>query len=113
MLRERICTFSQNLGSFLLRDTFDLLERTTTCICDRLDSVVAAINEKLNITLGKSCYTLCCVNCFLDYIVVRFMLTSSALSGVGAPGPPGPISSSMPWEPSTSAIAATNEEQTT
>lgn len=41
------------------------------------------------------------------------MLTSSALSGVGAPGPPGPVSSSMPWEPSTSAIVATDEEQTT
>lgn len=57
-----IRTFGQNLRSLLLRDTLDLLKRTATCICDRLDGVVAAIYEKLNITLGKSCYTLDLVN---------------------------------------------------
>lgn len=89
-------TFSKDLGRFLFRDTLDLLERTTSCICNGLDSVVAAIDKKLDVALRQSCHTLCCVNSTPYEFVTLWMFTSKALSGVGAPGPPGPASSSMP-----------------
>lgn len=53
-----LLTFGQNLRRFLLRDTLDLLKCTASCICNRLDSVVASIDEKLNVTLRQPCDTL-------------------------------------------------------
>jgi len=91
-------TFTQNFACLLLRDAFYLLQQPPGCICDGLHRVVPGIDDELNVTLGEACDALRTAagqyvgNALLDR---RGSHTSSAWSGVGAPGPVAPPSSTL------------------
>jgi len=51
-------TLSQDLGCLLLRDTLDLLKNASRGVSNRLDSIVTAIYDQLNVPLGQTCNTL-------------------------------------------------------
>ena len=53
-----ICTFCQDLGGLLFRDTLDLLENSAWRIGNRLDRVIASIDNQLDVSLRETCYTL-------------------------------------------------------
>lgn len=119
--RNELGGFGEDLGRFLFRDALDLFEclawsmissagatlwcprKWTVRVCDRLDGIVPAIDEQLNVALRESCNTL------HRHYQRRFegatqtwsVITSSALSGLGAPGPPTP-SSYPDWDCSSS-----------
>jgi hypothetical protein len=55
---KRSLTFTQDLGSFLLGYALDLFQLSSWGVGDRLDSLIAAIDDKLNVALGETGKTL-------------------------------------------------------
>ena len=47
-------TFGKYLGSFLFRNTLDLLEKLFRCVCHRLNRVVSAIYKQLYVSLRET-----------------------------------------------------------
>jgi hypothetical protein len=52
------CTLCQYLGCLLLRDPLDLLQDSARCVCNRLNGIVAAIDDQLDVSLCKTSYSL-------------------------------------------------------
>lgn len=98
-----ILTFGKDLSGFLFRNALDLLEHSSRGVCDRLDGIEATLDDELDVSLCKSGNSLKWPISYREKRGSRWTLgTSSAESGVGAPGPVVRFSSPL-WLPPKSS----------